>query len=322
MPQSLQQAVRRKRIAHIALLASLIPTIAVTSLLACTPRSLGQTATLSQQPPQATSPGVSAADLSVPPIRWAEAAAANEEHIVNYDNHLLLRYRVRKVDVKGEVIRQVIESRDGSVARLLERNGQLLTADEDTAERERLQAILDSPDAFLRRAHREDGSRAYATELLRSMPKAMIWTYAPGQPQLPGTTRPAIVLDFQPDPKFKPPSLITEGLTGIAGRLWVDEATHCVTRIQGRILHPVDFGWGGFLARIKDGGSIELEQHQAGNGRWLYSHLVERITIREVLIHTAEENTELATTDVEPLPTPISFREAVQRLLALNVPTR
>ncbi len=261
-------------------------------------------------------------DLTVPPVRWAAAAAANEEHIVNYDNTALLEYRVRKVDAKGQTVREVIESKEGSVARLVERNGKPLTAEENAAERERLQAILNAPETFLRHEHREAGSRSYAVELLRSMPKSMLWSYAPGQPQLPGAPGPAVVLDFKPDPSFKPPSLITEGLTGIAGRVWVDEASRCVTRIQGTILHPVDFGWGGVLARIKEGGSIELEQRKASDRRWLYSHLVEHITIREVLVHTTEENVEMMASDVRPLPEPPEVADAVRALLALPVATR
>ncbi len=264
----------------------------------------------------------SAQDLSLPPVRWAEAGAAMEEHIVNYDESAPLRYRVRKVDAKGETVREVIESKEGSVARLLERNGQPLTADENEAEKARLQAILDSPDAFLRHLRREAGSRSYAIELLRNMPKAMQWTYVPGQPQLPGATMPAVVLDFKPDPKFKPPSLIAEGLTGIAGRVWVDSASHCVTRIQGSILHTVDFGWGGVLARVKEGGYIELEQGRANDRRWLYSHLVEHITIREVLVHTTEEDTQANVIAVQSLPGPVSFQDAVHILLAMPAPTR
>lgn len=264
----------------------------------------------------------SAQDLSLPPVRWAEAAVACEEHMVNYDENAPLRYRVRRVDAKGETLREVIESKQGSIARLIQHNGQLLTAEENSDERERLQGILDSPDAFLRRVRRESGSRTYAVELLRNMPQSMIWSYVPGQPQLPGATSPAVVLDFKPDPNFKPPSLITEALTGIAGRVWIDAPTHCVTRIQGTILHPVDFGWGGVLARIKEGGYIELEQLKANDHRWLYSHLVEHITVREVLIHTSQENAEVTATDVHPLPGPVSFQDAVRMLLALPVPTR
>lgn len=260
-------------------------------------------------------------DPSTPPVRWAEAAALSEEHIVNYDPHQCLRYRVHRVDAKGEVTREIIDSTDGPVARLLSRDGRPLTAEEDAAERERLQDMLNNPDAFFRHQHREDGSKSYATELLRAMPRSMLWTYAPGQPQLPGAPGPAVVLDFKPDPQFKPPSLITEGLTGITGRVWIDAASHVATRIQGTILHPVDFGWGGVLARVRAGGSAELEQTRASDGRWLFSRLVEHLAIREVLVHTVEENAETTASDVKVLPSPVPYAVAVQMLLASPVPT-
>ena len=263
-----------------------------------------------------------ATDFSVPPVRWAEAAVGCEEHIIDYDTGNLLRYQVRKTDAKGTVVRQVIESKQGSIARLIQRNGEPLTNDENAAERDRLQAILNDPNAYARHTRREEGSRAYAIELLRSMPKAMLWSYVPGQPQLPGVSKPAVVIDFKPDPRFKPPSLLTEGLTGIAGRAWVDPDTHCVTRLQGTILHPVDFGWGGVLARVKEGGAVSFEQQKAGPQRWLYSRISEHITIREVLVHTVQEDAEISVSDVQPLPAPVTVQQAVQQLLAMPVATR
>lgn len=257
-----------------------------------------------------------------PPVRWAEAAAGTEIAVMNYSPTQALRYRVHRQDAKGKVTRQIIESRDGSVARLLARDGQPLTPAEDAAERDRLHEILQDPSAFQRHVRRENGSRAYAEELLRAMPAAMLWTYVPDQPQLPSAAGHAVVLDFEPNPKYKPSSLVTEALTGIAGRLWVDERTHVMTRMEGRVLRPVNFGWGGVLARVRAGGTVELDQQQAPNGRWLFAHMVERITIREVLVHTVEEDTEMFATDVQPLPAPISVQQAVQELLAMPIATR
>jgi hypothetical protein len=258
----------------------------------------------------------------LPARAWAETAAANQGRIINDDGTVLLRYRVRKVDAKGDVTREVIESREGSVARLIARDGQAITAAEDAAERDRLNGILHDPEDFFKHVKRDQAARGYATQLLRSMAQSMIWSYAPGQPQASPFPATQVVLDFVPDPKFKPPTLVTEALTGIAGRVWVDRNTRCVTRIEGQILHPIDFGWGGLLARIKQGGRIEFEQKQAHESRWLYSHLDEHISIREVLVRTVEENTRMQSFDVHVLPTPISYREAIQALLALPVPTR
>ncbi len=261
--------------------------------------------------------------VSQPPRTWAEAAAANQEHIINADADVPLRYRVHKVDARGDITRIVIESRDGSVARIVQRDGAALTSDEDKAERERLTDILSDPETFLKRHRREHAGREYALELVHALPGAMLWSYAPGQPQLPeynGGLQ--VVLDFTPDPNFKPPTLVTEGLTGIAGRVWLDAGTRCVVRIQGKILRPVDFGWGGMLARIKEGGTVELEQTQVAEHRWFYSHLAEHLTLREMLVRTVTEESESTAWDAHPLPSALSVQDAVHELLAMPVSTR
>lgn len=261
------------------------------------------------------------ASRAQPPRAWADAGAASQERIINADQAVPIRYRTRKVDAHGDTTRVVIESRDGAVARLIARNGVPLTRDEDTAERDRLGHVLEDPDAFIRHHRRERAGREYATELVRALPGAMIWTYVQGQPQLTKFNTQQVVLDFTPDPHYKPPTLVTEGLTGLAGRVWIDTKTHCVLRIEGRILHPLDFGWGGMLARVGEGGTVELEQTQAAEHRWFYSHLAEHVTLREMLVHTVSENSESNAWDATPLPTTISLQDAVHELLAMPVAT-
>ena len=250
---------------------------------------------------------------------WADAGAANQERILKSGEDTPLIYRVRKVDARGDSTRVMLESRDGAVARTIEHNGAPLTPEKDAAERERLEGIEHDPETFIKRHRRERAGREYALELVHALPGAMLWSYAPGQPQLPRGTGPQVVLDFTPDPQFHPPTLVTEGLSGIAGRVWIDTASGCVLRIQGHLLHPVDFGWGGMLAKISEGGTVALEQAEAAPGRWLYTHLMMHLTVREMLVHTVAENAESSAWDARPLPHPVSVEEAVQQLLAIPV---
>ena len=233
-----------------------------------------------------------------------------------------LRYRVHKVDARGDVVREVIESREGNVARLIGRNAAPLSAEEDKAERARLEGILASPGEFLNREQRDRASRRFALELIQNMPAAMLWSFTPAQPQPANARGPQVVLDFTPDPAFKPPTLVTDGLTGIAGRIWIDAGSHCITRIEGHILHPVNFGWGGMLARISSGGTIGFEQEMAGDARWLYSRLSEHIVIREMMVHTVHQDAEMNVFDVQHLPALPTYQEAIRALLAIPVPTR
>ncbi len=273
---------------------------------------------------QAT-PGAKAGIIETQPLSprtWADAGAANEILILEDEGGSPLRYRMRKVDRKGDTTREVIETREGNVARLVERDGGPLSAEEDAGERERLNGILQSPDTFLKHRRRDRESLKYGVELIHNLPPSMLWSFAAGQPQLGDVPSRQIVLDFTPDPKYKPPTLVTESLTGVAGRVWIDAGTRRVSRIQGHVLHPVDFGWGGVLARVNPGGTVEFTQTQAGPGRWLTSHMEAHLSIREVLVHTVTEDLRMQVSDVQPLPAAMSFQEAIRFLLGLPVKTR
>ena len=283
-------------------------------ILLCLGITLGATAG-AQTPP---SPDIHAQ----PPRAWADAAAANQLHILENDTGSPLRYRVHRTDSKGESLREVIESHDGNISRTLERNGHPLTAVEDSAERDRLNDILQSPDAFLKRHRGEGAGRTYVKQLVSQLPAAMLWTYAPNQPQNAHAAGRQIVLDFTPDPHYKPPTLITEGLTGLAGRVWIDAQTHVIARVEGRILHTVDVGWGGLLARVNQGGTVELEQTPVSNQRWLYTHLAENLMLRELLVRNVTEITSVDASDWHLLPAPVSLQQAIHELLAMPVPTR
>ena len=128
------------------------------------------------------------------------------------------------------------------------------------------------------------------------------------------------MIDFEPDPNFKPPTLISELLTGVAGRFWIDEKTGRMTRAEARVIHPVNFGWG-VLARIHEGGTVEFEQAQISPDRWAYSHLEEHLTIRELMFKTVPEDASISSFSFQLLPAAVSFQDAVHTLLAMPVPT-
>ena len=89
------------------------------------------------------------------PLSWAQDAIRNEIKVIESSDKLPLRYRQRRVGAKGDLTREIIASRDGNVGRLVERDGQPITAAEDEDERERLNDLISSPDDFYRH-HRKD----------------------------------------------------------------------------------------------------------------------------------------------------------------------
>jgi len=255
------------------------------------------------------------------PRSWVEAACVNELHIIEDDGSVPLRYRMRKIDDRSDTTREEIETRQGDVARLVERNGQPITTSEDAAERERLNAIIRSPAEFIKHHKRDSATRKDVMQLVSMMPQAMIYSYVPGQPQQPGSKSTQVVIAFKPDPKFKPPTMFADLLTGVEGRMWIDSESHRLTRIEGHVLQPINFGFG-LVAHIYPGGTIELEQADAGGNRWVYSHLVMHLSVRAMMVKTIPEDNQMTASDFRPLPAPVSFEEAVRLLLAMPIPLR
>ena len=69
-------------------------------------------------------------NLSQPARAWADAGAAHQERILQAGEDTPLTYRLRKVDAHGDSTRVVLETRDGTVARIVEHHGRPLPPEE------------------------------------------------------------------------------------------------------------------------------------------------------------------------------------------------
>ena len=288
------------------------PAILFSSLL----HPLQVAASNSPQRPSLTSP---ADDLTRPPRAWAVDVAANEIRSIQHENSYV-RYQIHTQDQKGDRVRDTIETKDGAVARMIMRDGKPLTPEDDKLEQNRLNDILSSPSEFARHIHNDVTGKKLATDLIRLMPDAMTYTYAPGQPQIASPISPQIVLDYAPNPQWSPPSTTAEALTGLRGRMWIDPGSHQLLRMEGNIFQGVNFGWG-MLAHIYPGGTLSLTQVKVAGDRWIFSSFVERIRIRALMLRSINVRTDVQASNFQVLPRPLTYIEAVRILLATPPPT-
>jgi hypothetical protein len=265
--------------------------------------------------------GTASSILSVLPRSWAVDAAANEVVALHHDGSYL-RYRMHVIDEKGNQTRDIIESKDGSVARLILRNDRPLTDAEDKAEQQRLNDMLASPERFSRHIKNDATGRKIADQLVKLMPDAMLYTYTPGQPQT-GRNDGAleVVLDYKPNPAFKPPTTTAEALTGLEGRIWIDAKNHHLVRMEGTIFRGVNFGWG-LVAHIYPGGKLLLEQTDAGGGRWIFTRFTEDVSVRALMVKTMNVHTNVEASSFQTLPGPMSYQDAIRLLLNTPLPGR
>lgn len=80
------------------------------------------------------------------------------------------------------------------------------------------------------------------------------------------------VLDATPRPGYHPPNAETQALTGMQGRLWIDQKTYQWVKVEARVVHPVSID--GFLARVEPGTRFELEKKPVADGIWLPTHFL------------------------------------------------
>lgn len=258
--------------------------------------------------------------LAVPPRSWVVEAVNNELIALHHPNSYL-RYRMHIVDERRDMTRDVIESQEGTVARMILRDEQPLTADEDKAERQRLNDMIAHPSEFAKHIKNDATGRKLADEMIRLMPDAMIYTYAPGQPQIPGLAGPQIVLDYAPNPKFKPPTITADALTGLKGRAWIDARTKHVVRMDGTVFRPVNLGWG-VVAHIYPGGKLLFEQADTGNGRWAFTHFTEDISVRALMVKTVNVHAVVDASHFQVLPGPMTYQDAIRLLLNTPLPMK
>ncbi|MCU1224975.1 MAG: hypothetical protein JWQ42_3068 [Edaphobacter sp.] len=262
--------------------------------------------------------GIAASPVSVDPRSWAVDASANELLALHHPGSYL-RYRIHMIDDKGDRVRDLIESKDGSVARLIMRDGRPLTNEEDIAERQRLNDMLTSPSNYAKHVKNDASGRKIADTLLKLMPDAMVYTYVPGQPQTgknPGSLE--IVLDYKPNPKFSPPTTMAGALTGLQGRAWIDAKSRYVVRMEGSIFRGVNFGWG-MLAHIYPGGQLVIEQTHAGGGRWIFTRFTEQLTVRALMVKTLNVKANIEASNFQTIG-PMSYQDAIHLLLNTPLP--
>jgi hypothetical protein len=258
--------------------------------------------------------------LSADPRSWAVDASANEL-IALHHTGMYLRYRMHVVDEKGDQVRDIIESKDGSVARLLMKDGKPLTDEQDKAERQRLNDMLQSPSAYAKHVKNDSSGRKIADSLIRLMPDAMTYTYVPGQPQT-GKRNGAleIVLDYKPNPDFNPPTTTSAALTGLEGRVWIDAKSRYVVRMEGTIFRGINFGWG-MLAHIYPGGKLMIEQTDVDSKRWIFTRFTQQITARALLVKTLNLKADIDASNFQTIG-PMSYQDAVHLLLDTPLPGR
>jgi hypothetical protein len=196
-------------------------------------------------------PGVPAADL-------ARRVITNE--LKFQDDHTNWMYRLEKEQFGKKQVEEIIETREGSLSRLLSINGQPLTAKQQVEEDQRVQELMTSRSAKRKLQRSLDAETLQGRRLFKMLPEAFVFNYAGGDANL-------VKLSFRSNPNFHPPTLEARVFHDMEGEMWVDCKQERLAAFNGRLTQEVKFGLG-LLGHLDKGGHFEVTQAEVVPGHW------------------------------------------------------
>jgi hypothetical protein len=235
--------------------------------------------------------------------------ALGEELRMGEDHSHPMRYRLRRQSPRLTTTKEIVETRDGGVARLVAVNDRPLDAADEQKEEARLDALERDPSLQQHRKRGEDNDAGIVLKVLRMMPQAFLYQYE-GLGQ--GPAGPVQKYSFRPNPRFSPPDLETQALTAMTGEVWIDAARERVVRLAGSLTQDTNYGWG-ILGKLNKGGWLLIEQGDVAGRDWRITHVQLKMTLR-ILFKTKVFDTDQQMHNYDPVPAGIDYRAAIRLL--------
>jgi hypothetical protein len=243
-------------------------------------------------------------------------ALATEISTAQDPNHPM-RFLLRKSSPRLTTTKDIVESKEGAVARLLSVNDTPLGQADEQREEARLDALAGDPSLQIHRKQSEDADMGIVLKLLRMLPNAFLYQYAGSVASPAGTpSTPVEKFTFKPNPRFDPPDYESQALTALSGEIWIDPAQERVTRLEGHLQQDTDYGWG-ILGKLDKGGWVSIEQADVGGRQWRITHVQMEMTLR-ILFKTKVFNTVEQMSRYSPVPKGLDYRQAIRMLRTGN----
>jgi hypothetical protein len=206
---------------------------------------------ISASPQSVPSSQVSANDL-------ARRVITNE--LKFQDDHTHWMYRLEKEQDGKKQVEEIIETKEGSLSRLLSINDQPLNAKQQAEEDQRVLDLMTSRSAKRKLQQGLDADTQRGRRLFKMLPDAFVFSYAGGDGNL-------TKLSFRPNPNFSPPSMEARAFHDMEGEMWVDSKQERLAAFNGHLTQDVKFGLG-LLGHLDKGGHFEVRQEEVVPGHW------------------------------------------------------
>lgn len=179
---------------------------------------------------------------------------------VDASDHTHWRYRIHREDEKGSQDRDVIDTKDGQIARTLLINGKPLTPEQRTADEARMKRLVDDASERAKREKRAKEDEEKGVQMFKAVPDAFIFKYE-------GAENGEVRLSFFPNPHYNAPTRELQIFRSMSGMMWINRAALRMSRLDGSLFEDVTFGWG-LLGRLNKGGTFSVTQSRVADDHW------------------------------------------------------
>jgi hypothetical protein len=191
------------------------------------------------------------------------------------DDHTNWMYRLEKEQYGKKQVEEIVETKEGSLSRLLSVNDLPLTPKQQTEEDERGRELMTSRSAQQKLRRSLEAETLQGRRLFKMLPDAFVFSYAGGGGNL-------VKLSFRPNPSFHAPSLEARVFHDMEGEMWIDCKQERLAGFDGHLTQAVKFGFG-VLGHLDKGGHFEVRQAEVVPGHWDMTTLSLEMTGRALL---------------------------------------
>jgi len=175
-------------------------------------------------------------------------------------DHTHWRYHIHREDEKGSQDRDVIDTKEGQIARTLLINGKPLTPEQRSNDELRMKKLVEDPAERAKRDKRAKEDEEKGIQMFKAIPDAFVFKYE-------GAENGQIRLSFFPNPHYNAPTRELQVFRSLSGKMWIDRAALRMSRLDGSLFEDVTFGWG-LLGRLNKGGTFSVTQGRVADDHW------------------------------------------------------
>jgi len=194
------------------------------------------------------------------------------------DDHTNWMYRLEKEQDGKKQVEEIVETKEGSLSRLLSTNDRPLSVKQQEEEDQRVQELMTNQSAKRKLRRALDAETLQGRRLFKMLPDAFVFNYAGGDGNL-------TKLSFSPNRNFYPPSLEARVFHDMEGEMWVDCKQERLAAFNGQLKQDVNFGFG-LLGHLDKGGHFEVRQEEVVPGHWDMTTMSLEMTGKALLFKT------------------------------------